>query len=324
MSLALMEGYDLRGVLMDRHGLIPERLDAAFRESGPAVLYCTPTLQAATGSLMPLERRAEIAEIVAHHDGWIVEDDAYGFLPPGGVQAAFGVSAPERSVYIVSFAKCLSPSLRVGAMVAPRGHAGPDRQRHPVDRMDGEPDHGGGHHPDDRERPHGPPGAGKARRRRRAHRRSRAHASVRRSDLMSDVPAFHVWMRLPPGRAPVGLMAQAAQAGITVARTHRRSSRSTTMGNGVRICLGGAPGQIRRPPDGALETLGDIPAGHRSDVSGLSASPLACRFRRGVPLSHGGPAREAADNQAYALRATAYESRTGRPIGCRAGRCRRG
>jgi DNA-binding transcriptional MocR family regulator len=93
MSLASMEGYDLQGVGMDRHGLIPERLDAAFRQSGPAVLYCTPTLQAATGSLMPPERRAEIAAIAARHDGWIVEDDAYGFLPPDRGPAAVGLPA---------------------------------------------------------------------------------------------------------------------------------------------------------------------------------------------------------------------------------------
>ena len=36
---------------------------------------------------------------VAHHDGWIVEDDAYGFLPPGGVRAAFGVSARTQCLY---------------------------------------------------------------------------------------------------------------------------------------------------------------------------------------------------------------------------------
>src|SRR5690606_14290550 len=39
MSLALMEGYGLRGVLMDRHGLIPERLDEAFAETGAKVLF---------------------------------------------------------------------------------------------------------------------------------------------------------------------------------------------------------------------------------------------------------------------------------------------
>jgi len=253
MSLALMEGYDLRGVLMDRHGLIPERLDAAFRESGPAVLYTTPTLQAATGSLMPPERRAEIAEIVARHDGWIVEDDAYGFLPPDGVKP-LSAFLPERSIYVVSFAKCLSPSLRVGAMVAPEGMR--DRIVNAI-RSTGWMANPIMAEVTTRMIENGLMARQvKAKRAAAAERTEVARARLGPAlDLMSDVPAFHVWMRLPPGRAPVGLMAQAAQAGITVAAPTPLQPLDT-MGNGVRICLGGAPDIAAL--DGALKTLGDI------------------------------------------------------------------
>jgi DNA-binding transcriptional MocR family regulator len=253
MSLALMEGYDLRGVHMDRHGLIPERLDAAFRASGPAVLYCTPTLQAATGSLMPPERRAEIAEIVARHDGWIVEDDAYGFLPPDGVMP-LSAFLPERSVYVVSFAKCLSPSLRVGAMVAPAGMR--DRIINAIRST------GWMANPIMAEVTTRMIENGLMARQVRAKRAAAAERTeVARArlgpalDPMSDVPAFHVWRRLPPGRAPVGLMTQAAQAGITVA-TPTPLQPLDTMGNGIRICLGGAPDIAAL--DTALSTLADI------------------------------------------------------------------
>ena len=165
------------------------------------------------------------AEIVAHHDGWIVEDDAYGFLPPGGVRP-LSAFLPER--------KCLYRQLRQvpvtepsrGRHGGPRGHAGPDRQRHPVDRMDGEPDHGGGHHPDDRERPHGPPGAGQARRGRRAHGgRARTPRSGARPDVgCPGLPCLDAPAARPRARGPDG----AGGAGPASPWPHpRRSSRST-------------------------------------------------------------------------------------------------
>jgi hypothetical protein len=86
-------------------------------------------------------------------------------------------------------------------------------------------------------------------------------------DLMSDVPAFHVWMRLPPGRSAPGLMSQAAQAGITVAAPTPLQPLDT-MGNGPahlpRRCAG-----YRRPRRGARDAP-DILAGHRSDVARLT------------------------------------------------------
>lgn len=256
MSLALMEGYDLRGVLMDRHGLIPSRLDEAFEATGAGVLYCTPTLQAATGAVMPPERRAEIAEVVARHDGWIVEDDAYGFLPSTPLPP-LSASLPDRSIYVVSFAKCLSPGLRVGAMVAP--DAMRDRIINAIRAT------GWMASPVMAEVTARMIDSGvleKQASAKRAAATERAQIARERLgpmlDVMSDVPAFHVWMRLPPGRTAIGLMADAAQAGITIA-TPTPLQPMDAMGNGVRICLGGAPALADL--DRALATLRDIVAG---------------------------------------------------------------
>ena len=67
---------------------------------------------------MPPERRQAIAEIVRRHDAYLLEDDAYGYLlsPP---LPPISRLIPERSFYIVSFAKCLAPGLRIAAMIAP-------------------------------------------------------------------------------------------------------------------------------------------------------------------------------------------------------------
>ncbi len=256
MSLALMEGYDLRGVLMDRSGLIPERLDEAFRATGASVLYCTPTLQASTASVMPPERRAEIAAIVARHDGWIVEDDAYGFLPAVPVRP-LSAFLPERSVYIVSFAKCLCPGLRIGAMLAPEALR--DQAINAIRST------GWMANPIMAEVTARMIAQGLMARQVTAKRAAAAERTLIASerlapwlDPMSGVPAFHVWLRLPPGRSAPGLMTEAAQAGLTVAAPTPLQPLDG-MGDGLRLCLGGAPGP--EDLDGALAMLGEILAG---------------------------------------------------------------
>lgn len=237
MALALMEGYGLHGVRMDRHGLIPADLDAAFRQSGAKVLYCTPTLQSTTGALMPDARRAEITEIVRRHDGWIVEDDAYGFLceaPPRPLSSFL----PDRSFYIVSFAKCLAPGLRIGAMTAPAAFR--DRIVNAI-RSTGWMANAIMAEAVARMIASGDLDAQIARKRTVAAERIALAREVL-GDLLEishDVPAFHVWMQMPAGRTAAALVSQAAQAGITLAQPSLLHPFDR-MGNGFRLCLGGA------------------------------------------------------------------------------------
>ena len=108
----------LRGVEMDREGLIPEALEAACREERPRAIVAVATLQNPTTAVMGEARRQQIAEIARQYDCWLIDDDVYGFLvedsPPP--LASF---APERSLYITSLSKSLMPGLRVGYVAAP-------------------------------------------------------------------------------------------------------------------------------------------------------------------------------------------------------------
>ncbi len=112
-SIAAQLDLRLHGVELDEHGLKPEALDAACRNSGAKLLYCIPTLQNPTVSVMPEERRREIAEVAARHEVVIVEDDVYGFLPEQA-PAPISALAPEHSVYIASMSKSIGPGLRLG------------------------------------------------------------------------------------------------------------------------------------------------------------------------------------------------------------------
>jgi len=235
LALSAQCGYRLHGVATDASGLIPENLDRAFTETGARVLYCMPTLQTPTGSVMPPARRQAIAEIVRRHDAFLLEDDAYGYLltPP---LTPISKLIPERSFYIVSFAKCLAPGLRIAAMTAPEafrdrsinalratGWMAVPVMAEVVARLI----HNGG----------------LARQAKLKRDKAVVRDAIARRVLKEWLPAapiapgFHTWLPLPAGRTLAALIAQAAQAGITLAPpgTLRRMENE---GLGVRLCLG--------------------------------------------------------------------------------------
>lgn len=117
-ALANLLHLQLQGLPVDEHGLQPEAFAAACRARAGKVLYCIPTIQNPTATVMPVDRRKEIARLAQQHGVAIVEDDVYGFLdaeaPPP--IAAF---APEHSYYINGTSKSIAPGLRIGYMVAP-------------------------------------------------------------------------------------------------------------------------------------------------------------------------------------------------------------
>ena len=235
LALSAQAGYRLYGVATDVSGLIPESLDQAFTETRARVLYCMPTLQTPTGSVMPPPRRQAVAEIVRKHDAYLLEDDAYGYLlsPP---LPPVSKLIPERSFYIVSFAKCLAPGLRIAAMIAPEafrdrsisalratGWMAVPVMAEVVARLI----HNGG----------------LARQAKLKRDKAAARDAIVRRVLKewlpatSAAPGFHTWLPLPAGRTLAALIAQAAQAGITLAppgSLRRMESESL----GVRLCLG--------------------------------------------------------------------------------------
>src|ERR1700722_468097 len=235
LALSAQCGYQLHGVATDASGLIPENLDRAFGETRARVLFCMPTLQTPTGSVMPLQRRQAIAEIVRRHDAYLLEDDAYGYLlsPP---LAPVSRLIPERSFYIVSFAKCLAPGLRIAAMIAPEafrdrsinalratGWMAVPVMAEVVARLIAN--------------------GGLARQARLKREKAAARDAIVRRILKawlpaaSAVPGVHILLPLPAGRTLAALIAQAAQAGITLAPPGAlRRMESENLG--VRLCLG--------------------------------------------------------------------------------------
>ncbi|MFI6741000.1 PLP-dependent aminotransferase family protein [Nonomuraea sp. NPDC050451] len=104
--------------------LVPLRVDAAGLDPAAVAtaaplkaVYLQPTLHNPLSLSMPLERRAELAEVLARLDVPAIEDSIWSFLrddlPP---LAAF---APERTILVDSLSKRLAPGLSLGFAVMP-------------------------------------------------------------------------------------------------------------------------------------------------------------------------------------------------------------
>ncbi|MBB3064240.1 PLP-dependent aminotransferase family protein [Limibacillus halophilus] len=117
-SLADLFRVRLRGLRIDDQGLVPDSLEEVCREEKPAALYLTPTIHNPTASVLPLERRQEIARIAERYQVPIVEDDIYGPLTAGNPAPIFTMATGD-CYYVCGTSKTVAPGLRIGYLVAP-------------------------------------------------------------------------------------------------------------------------------------------------------------------------------------------------------------
>ncbi len=122
-SIAAQLGLNLVGLPMDKDGVQPAALGEACARLRPKALYLNPTLHNPTNLTMPERRRNEIAIICRRYGLAIVEDDAYGFIPPHG-PAPFAAFAPDITWHVAGLSKCIGAGLRVAYVVAPSARAG--------------------------------------------------------------------------------------------------------------------------------------------------------------------------------------------------------
>lgn len=110
-------GFDITPVDVDENGLIIDELIA----SDARVVYITPSHQYPTGAAMPIANRLRLLKWAQKNDTYIIEDDydselTYRSRPIPSLQ---GLDDAGRVIYIGTFAKALSPALRIGYVVLP-------------------------------------------------------------------------------------------------------------------------------------------------------------------------------------------------------------
>jgi len=110
-------GYKIDKIEVGKNGILVDELE----KSNAKLVYITPSHQYPTGVSMPISNRLKLLEWTKEKDGLIIEDDydselSYTSRPIPSLQ---GLDRFDRVVYLGTFAKSLSPALRVSYMVLP-------------------------------------------------------------------------------------------------------------------------------------------------------------------------------------------------------------
>jgi DNA-binding transcriptional MocR family regulator len=115
-GIAARLGVTLVPLAMDEHGVRPDAVQKAHRESHLAALYVQPIIQNPLGMTMPSARRADLLRVVEKLDLIVIEDAVYAFLDDEPPLAAL---APDRCVVLDSLSKKVAPGLSLGFVVPP-------------------------------------------------------------------------------------------------------------------------------------------------------------------------------------------------------------
>jgi GntR family transcriptional regulator / MocR family aminotransferase len=110
-------GAQLRSLAVDHKGA---DIAAAFVGIAPAVLHLTPAHQYPMGGRLSGYRRAQLAQRVREHHSLVIENEYdHEFIHEGQNHAPLAARLPEHTVLVSTFAKAISPSLRLGFVAAP-------------------------------------------------------------------------------------------------------------------------------------------------------------------------------------------------------------
>lgn len=224
---------------MDRDGIIPESFAAACRAHQPEALYVIPSIDNPTATTLPESRRKDIAAIARQYNVLIIEDDAYGMLLNKPI-TPITAYAPERSWYIATLSKCLTPALRLAYVVAPGEaelqHLGAAlrvtaQMSSPLFSAvvsqwinDGAAD-----------------GIVKAIRAESTARQALARTILHGIDYAAHPQGHHIWLPLPAPWTAANFCAQASRAGLAVVPASTFSLTPRAPVEAVRVSLGAAP-----------------------------------------------------------------------------------
>ncbi len=117
----------MEGIKLDDDGMNPDLLADKLRSlnlhgSNPKLLYIIPSFQNPSGVTLPENRRKKILDIAHEYDVLIIEDNPYSELRYDGtpLNTIYSIDKENRTVYLGTFSKVLSPGLRIAWTVAPQ------------------------------------------------------------------------------------------------------------------------------------------------------------------------------------------------------------
>lgn len=118
VSVFINNGIRIQTVPVDKKGIVVSELPLIDNVS---VIYSTPSHQFPTGATLSIDRRYELLKWVKERNVYIIEDDfdselRYYHKPIPSLQS---IDSDNRVIYLGTFSKTLSPSIRMGYMILP-------------------------------------------------------------------------------------------------------------------------------------------------------------------------------------------------------------
>jgi DNA-binding transcriptional MocR family regulator len=115
-------GVHLISVPVDEHGMQVEVLATLLRHQRPKLIYVQPTFQNPSSSVLSLERRFHLLQLIASYGIPVLEDDTYSELRYEG-DSLPSLKALDTSGLVMclgTFSKILFPGIRLGWLIADR------------------------------------------------------------------------------------------------------------------------------------------------------------------------------------------------------------
>lgn len=108
----------LLGADCDEAGMQPDSLEQLLRQTTARIVIVTSTLHNPTTSTLPEERRKAIAALCKKYDAHLIEDGVNMPLVGSNI-ASVSSFAPERSIFLTGFSKCVASGFRLGYAITP-------------------------------------------------------------------------------------------------------------------------------------------------------------------------------------------------------------
>jgi len=120
LQMLRLAGMRIVSVPCRADGLDVAALETVVTQHKPRIVFVNPVLHNPTGATLSMHKAFRLLQIAEHHDLWVVEDDVSRLLHPGTAPLLAALDGARRVIHIGSYAKSISPSLRVGYAVAER------------------------------------------------------------------------------------------------------------------------------------------------------------------------------------------------------------
>ena len=114
VRLIQLAGGNVIGIRRTQDGPDINEMESHLAQHSVKAFFCNSTFHNPTGGNISPHNAFKVLRLAVVHDFFVVEDDVYGDFSPTARQTFAELDNIERVIYIGSFSKCLSASLRVG------------------------------------------------------------------------------------------------------------------------------------------------------------------------------------------------------------------